>query len=73
MFLLQQLEVILYILLLLVCAQVHFPTHGYLEEFQRYDVVYLTSDSPNVLSTLDEDKVYVIGGLVDHNHEKVCI
>ena len=60
-------------LLLRVCAQVHFPTHSYLKEFKRYNVVYLTSDSPNVLSTLDEDKVYVIGGLVDHNHEKVGI
>ncbi|KAJ3177458.1 tRNA methyltransferase 10 [Geranomyces variabilis] len=33
----------------------------------RENVVYLTADSPNTLDTLEEDTVYVIGGLVDKN------
>ena len=37
------------------------------EGMKKEKIVYLTADSPNTLTTLDEDKVYVIGGIVDRN------
>ncbi|XP_071598668.1 tRNA methyltransferase 10 homolog A isoform X3 [Heliangelus exortis] len=49
---------------------IHIRTEHYSELIKKEDLVYLTSDSPDVLSELDEKKAYVIGGLVDHNHHK---
>ncbi|CAF2488667.1 unnamed protein product [Rotaria sp. Silwood2] len=43
------------------------------EVFPHDDILYLTSESENVLSStepLDERTVYVIGGIVDHNSRK---
>lgn len=36
----------------------------------KNDLVYLTSDSTNTLTELDNSKVYVIGGIVDRNRLK---
>lgn len=52
---------------------VHLHAKSYLELFSEMpteNICYLTSDSPNELANFDEDKVYIIGGLVDHNHHK---
>ncbi|XP_049546579.1 tRNA methyltransferase 10 homolog A [Anopheles darlingi] len=42
----------------------------FLDLFPRDRLVYLTSESENVLERLEPNDVYVIGGLVDHNQHK---
>jgi len=49
---------------------VNFSKDHYLTLFNNEDIVYLTSESDNVITELNEDKAYVIGGLVDHNAHK---
>lgn len=56
----------------LFVQDIRIKTEHYSEVLAKEDLVYLTSDSPNVLTELDHSKAYVIGGLVDHNHHKVC-
>eukprot|EP00042_Codosiga_hollandica_P033322 m.221068 g.221068 ORF g.221068 m.221068 type:complete len:161 (-) comp54161_c0_seq20:166-648(-) len=51
-------------------SQVHQVTQSYAEHFKAEDIVYLTSESPNILTDLDETKVFIIGGIVDHNLHK---
>ncbi|MES1918708.1 tRNA methyltransferase 10 [Bonamia ostreae] len=38
--------------------------------FRSEDIVYLSPDAEEVLGEIEEEKVYVIGGLVDNGHEK---
>lgn len=40
-------------------------------QIDQSSVIYLTADSENTLTELEEDKTYIIGGIVDHNQYKV--
>nr|XP_039324453.1 tRNA methyltransferase 10 homolog A isoform X2 [Saimiri boliviensis boliviensis] len=42
---------------------IHIKPEHYSELIKKEDLIYLTSDSPNILKELDESKAYVIGGL----------
>lgn len=49
---------------------IKFHEESYDEIFDPKTLVYLSSDSENVLQELDQNAVYIIGGLVDHNAHK---
>ncbi|XP_033219135.1 tRNA methyltransferase 10 homolog A [Belonocnema kinseyi] len=49
---------------------VNFHSENYLNIYDKKRIIYLTSESDNVIETLDQEAVYVIGGLVDHNAQK---
>nr|CAG4643487.1 EOG090X0D3U [Ilyocryptus agilis] len=49
---------------------VNFHDKHYSELFTESQIVYLTSESENVIEKVEDDKVYIIGGLVDHNSQK---
>lgn len=51
----------------------HFHENDYLEVFPKDKLVYLSSESNNVIKELEQDKIYIIGGLVDHNAHKVIL
>lgn len=46
---------------------VHIMQENYIDLFGKDNVMYLTSESPNVLMSLNTNVAYIIGGLVDHN------
>lgn len=51
--------------------QVSFYTESYRNIYPKDKIIYLTSESKNVIDRLEHDCIYVIGGLVDHNAHKV--
>jgi tRNA (guanine9-N1)-methyltransferase len=41
-----------------------------IENFNKEDIIYLTADSENEVNDLQENKAYIIGGIVDRNRFK---
>ncbi len=56
---------------------VHFQLavdkRGYEEIFEKSRLVYLTSDTDAAVDQFEHEKVYIIGGIVDHNRLKVML
>ncbi|KAL2914065.1 tRNA (guanine(9)-N(1))-methyltransferase [Polyrhizophydium stewartii] len=51
-----------------------FDDEHYTQIFDKSECVYLTADSPNVITQLDPTKVYIVGGIVDRNrHKRLCL
>lgn len=51
--------------------QINYHEAPYLEVFPKEKIVYLTSESNNIIEKFEENTAYIIGGLVDHNKHKV--
>jgi len=52
--------------------KIHFHDAPYWEVFDPQKLVVLSPDAEEVMDKVDEDEVYVIGGLVDRSVKKGC-
>ena len=54
----------------ILLSQFKHTPQCYSDFFHKESLVYLTADSPNTITSLSKDKVYIIGGIVDRNRLK---
>eukprot|EP00826_Nyctotherus_ovalis_P003822 TRINITY_DN10788_c0_g1_i1.p1 TRINITY_DN10788_c0_g1~~TRINITY_DN10788_c0_g1_i1.p1 ORF type:complete len:211 (+),score=19.11 TRINITY_DN10788_c0_g1_i1:239-871(+) len=47
-----------------------FTPSDYIELYKKEELIYLTADAKEILESINADKVYIIGGLVDRNRYK---
>ena len=57
---------------IIVLFQLDFQQNHHSMLFPADSIVYLTPDGDKPLADIDENKVYIIGGLVDESVSKVC-
>jgi len=50
--------------------KVYSSESSYLDLYDKEKLVYLSPESPHVLNQIDTEKIYIIGGIVDHNRLK---
>jgi len=50
--------------------RIKFSEEDYMKLYPKEDLVYLTADATDIMTTIDPSKVYIIGGLVDRNRYK---